>query len=299
MKNKTSRLRKFFRRMLYFFTFVILLWVFAIQCGCFPMRTPDGEWLAAMIKDGQTRSVQFMDIQAESGRSIHAAVLQSADTLPWIVLVHGSPGSADAFLHYLSDTMLTNKANVVAIDRPGFGYTSGFGKPEPSQAIQAQAVKDVMDHLAPGKKVILAGHSLGGPVAARFAMDYPERTAGLVLAAGSIDPAQEKHPWWQWAVDNPPLCWLTPKSLWTSNAEIIPLEGELKQMLPMWDKITCPVRVLHAKDDSLVPVENAEFARNMIKNSPDIKFNIMEKGDHFFVWTDESILRNALLELLH
>lgn len=299
MQNKTSRLRKFFRGMLYFFTAVILLWIFAVQCGCFPMRTPDREWPAEMQKDGQKKSVQFVDVAAASGRRIHAAVMQSADSLPWVVLIHGSPGSADAFMHYLSDTLLSGKANLVALDRPGFGYTSGFGKPEPSQAVQAEAVKAVMDHLAPGKKVILAGHSLGGPVAARFAMDYPDLTAGLILAAGSIDPDQEKHPWWQWAVDNPPMRWLIPKSLWTSNAEIIPLEGELKAMLPMWDKITCPVRVVHAKDDSLVPVENADFARKMIKNSPDMQFNIMEKGDHFFVWTNESILRNTILELLH
>lgn len=284
--------------MLYFFGPLMLLWVIAVQCGCFSMRTPDCEWAAEMRRDGQTRPVRFVDIQAAGGRTIHAAVMRSSDSLPWVVLVHGSPGSADAFLHYLSDTLLTKKANLVALDRPGFGYTSGFGKPEPSQAAQAEAIKAVMDSLAPGQKITLVGHSLGATVAARFAMDYPASTAALVLAAGSIDPAREEHPWWQSAIDNPPLCWLTPKSFRTSNAEIIPMEEELKKMLPLWSNITCPVRVIHARNDRLVPVENADFARKMIKNSPDMQVNILEKGDHFFVWTDESILRNTLLDLL-
>ena len=61
-------------------------------------------------------------------------------------------------------------------------------------------------------------------------MDYPEQTAGLVIVAGSVDPSQEEHPWWQSVVNIPPVKWLIPKPLWTSNAEIIPLEKELENL---------------------------------------------------------------------
>lgn len=287
------------RFLCYLLCAIVLIWMLIVQAGCFSMRTPDSAWPKKMQAQGQRLPPQFLDVSMPTSpqRTIHAVAVSRADTLPLVVLVHGSPGAADAYLTYLSDTALSRSVRMVALDRPGFGYTSGFGKPEPSQAAQAAAVLAVVDQLAPDQRVLLVGHSLGGPVVCRFAMDYPERTAGLVLVASSIDPTQERHPWWQAAVDAPPLRWLTPKPLWTSNAEIIPLEQELQKMLPMWPRITCPVRVLHAVNDRLVPVANAEFARRMLTNCPDLKVEILPTGDHFILWSRQDVVRKAILEL--
>lgn len=287
------------RFFLYFLLAVVALWMLAVQSGCFTMRTPDSAWPQKMQAQGQALPPLFSDVRmpVPPHRTVHAVVVSGADTLPLVVLVHGSPGSADAYLTYLADTALSRAARMVALDRPGFGYTSGFGKPEPSQAAQAAAVLAVLDQVAPGQRAVLVGHSLGGPVVCRFAMDYPERTAGLVLVAASIDPSQERHPWWQAVVDAPPVRWLTPKSLWASNAEIIPLERELEAMLPLWPRIVCPVRVLHAVNDRLVPVANAEFARRMLTNSPDLKVEILPTGDHFILWSRQDSVRKAILEL--
>lgn len=276
-----------------------LLWILAVQAGCLAMRTPDRDWHPKMAKRGQHLLPQFVDVQMPTPhrRTVHAVHLDQPDTLPVVMLVHGSPGSADAYLNYLADTVLSRSAHVVTLDRPGFGYTSGFGKPEPSQAAQAAAVLAVLDRVAPGQRAVLVGHSLGGPVVCRFAMDYPERTVGLVVVAGSIDPALEPHPWWQPVVHAPPVRWLTPKSLWTSNAEIIPLERELEAMLPMWSRIVCPVRVLHATDDRLVPVANTDFARRMLTHCPDLKIEVLPTGDHFILWSQQDVVRRAILEL--
>ncbi len=46
--------------------------------------------------------------------------------------------------------------------------------------------------LVVNQKTILVGHSLGGPVIARTAMDYPDLVDGLILVGGSIDPEMEK-----------------------------------------------------------------------------------------------------------
>lgn len=297
MPQRLFVFKKLLRRSMYVLLMLLLVWTIAVQSGCFSMRTPDREWPAKLQKAGQRLLPQFLDVPMEGGRTIHAVAIGASDSLPLVVLVHGSPGASDAYLPYLADTVLSGVARLVSIDRPGFGYTSGFGCPEPSQAKQAAAVKAVADRLAPGQKVILVGHSLGGPVIARFAMDYPESTAGLVIVAGSIDPEQEEHPWWQTVVDVPPVRWITPKALWTSNAEIIPLEQELTQMLPLWDRITCPVRIIHATDDRLVPVANAGFARRMLKNSLDLKVEILPQGDHFILWSRPELVRKAILEL--
>ncbi len=290
-------MRKFLRLMAYFICGLLLIWLIAIQSGCFPMRSSDAVWTQKLLEKGQYITPAFLDVPDKSGRRIHAVYISASDSLPLAILVHGSPGASDAFLDYLGDTSLSKKLRMVAIDRPGFGYTSGYGKPEPSMEAQAAAVLAFASALAPQQKVVLVGHSLGGTVIARFAMDYPALTAGLVLVAGSIDPAQEEHPWWQTAVDIPPLKWLMPKSLWTSNAEIIPLEKELEKMLPLWPKVNCPVYLIHAVNDQLVPIANTDFAKKMLVNCPELKMEILPDGDHFILWTRQPVVKKTMLEL--
>lgn len=293
--EKTTRKRRWIP---YVFLALFAAWIIAIQTGCLAMRTPDRDWPAKLQQRGQTLLPAFHDIDMPGYRTIHAVSLNSDSSKPLIVFVHGSPGSADAFLSYLADTALSRLAGMISIDRPGFGYTKGFGRAEGSLGRQAAALEAVVQRLAPGKKVLLVGHSLGGPVIARFAMDYPEKTAGLVMVAASIDPGLEEHPWWQGAVDAPPLRWLTPKSLWTSNREIKLLEAELRQILPRWADIRCPVTMVHAKDDRLVPFANVAFAKRMLVNCPRYSEVILEKGDHFILWSRQDVMRGAMVEML-
>ncbi len=292
--KRQSRIRKYLRKLSYGLLVLILTWAIAIQSGCFSMRTSDADWIKKLQKKGQSVAPHFLDIDAKSGKSIHVVAINTADSLPLVVMSHGSPGASDAFLDYLADSALTRKARLVAYDRLGFGYTAGFGRPEPSLEAQAAALQAIANQLAPGQKIILVGHSLGGPVIVRFAMDYPEQTAGLVIVAGSVDPTQEEHPWWQSVVDVPPVKWLIPKPFWTSNAEIIPLEKELEKMMPLWPKITCPVTIIHAIDDQLVPVANAHFAKKMLVNCPDLKLDILPDGDHFILWSRQERVKAAI-----
>jgi len=296
--KKQSSIRSFFRNMAYLILCLIAVWVIAIQSGCFAMRTSDAEWAKKLQQKGQRIGPKVLDIADRNGRRIHAVAISAADSLPLVALVHGSPGSADVFLDYLSDTLLTRKARLVAIDRPGFGYTDGFGKPEPSLEAQASALQAIVNQLAPNQKVLLVGHSLGGPIIAKFAIDYPTQTAGLIIVAGSIDPLQEEHPWWQTVVDLPPVKWLIPKAFWASNAEIIPLKKELEKLLPFWSRITCPVTIIHATDDRLVPVGNAAFGQKMLVNCPDLKLEILPDGDHFILWSRPELITRKLARML-
>lgn len=283
--------------MWYIFAILLFIWLTAVQLGCLSMRTSDAGWKRKMREKSPALEPLFLDVNVPSGRRIHAVGVSTSDSLPCLVLVHGSPGSSDAFLEYLADISMASAFRMVALDRPGFGYTEGFGRPEPSMQEQALAVKAIVDAFAPDQKVILAGHSLGAPVVARFAMDFPDQTAGLIFLGGSIDPEQEEHPWWQKAVDKAPLKWLTPKALWTSNAEIIPLEKELELMGPGWQQIRCPVMLIHARNDRLVPYANVDFAHRMLINCPDLRDKTFEKGDHFVLWTQPDTVKKLLLEM--
>ena len=106
-----------------------------------PFRSSDAVWTKKLAEKGQTLAPQFLNVTDRFGRNVHAVSVSSSDSLPLVVMVHGSPGASDAYLDYLADTLLSKKVRMVSLDRPGFGYTSGFGKPEPSMEAQAAAVR--------------------------------------------------------------------------------------------------------------------------------------------------------------
>ena len=291
-------IKRWIRRVLYLFAFIMIAWTIAVQSGCLTMRTPDSEWEPKMSEKGQNLTPRMFDIEEPNGRMVHAIGVEPEDSLPAVVFVHGSPGSADAYLDYLADTVLSQYARMYTVDRPGFGYTSGFGKPEKSIRAQAEAVCAVLDSIRGNSKAILVGHSLGAPVVACMAMHFPEKVGGIIMIGGSIDPELEPKPWWQPVVHNPPIKWIIPKSMWTSNAEIIPLRHELEDMLPRWKDIKCPAAMVHAYNDRLVPFGNVRFAKEHLVNVEEYRELIFEKGDHFVVWSRKEAVRELIIDFL-
>ena len=235
-----------------------------------------------------------------NGRLVHYALLTShrpgSDSLPVVVFVHGSPGSWDAFIAFFRDSSLYNRARLVSVDRLGFGK-SGLGIPEPSLQKQAAALATVIAEVTPSGRAVLVGHSLGGPVVARLAMDFPNRVSGLILVAPSIDPALEKQEWYRPALASFPIRNLLPKELDVSNREIRPLKGELIQMMPLWASIDVPVTVIQGDKDDLVPSGNANFARRMLTHTP-VTIQMLPGMNHFIPWRRADTIRDAILSHL-
>lgn len=228
-------------------------------------------------------------------RPIH--YLQIGDSSEMVIIfLHGSPGSSDAYMPYLADTTLLSKALLISVDRPGFGY-SGFGKAEPSLRKQSEAFEQLL--MAYQKqKVILVGHSFGGPLAARLAMDYPELIDGIVMVAPSISPELEPSNWWRHIANIWGLRWLAPAALRVCNQEILPLKKELKKMMPMWEKVDAEVTVIQGTKDKLVPMGNAYFAEKMLVNSPKVTIDMVEEGNHFILWSEQERVTNAILVMM-
>lgn len=229
-------------------------------------------------------------------RTIHY-VKSGDDAKPLVLFVHGSPGSLSAFIHFLTDSSLLPVTMLITADRPGFGY-SNFGQAEPSLKKQAEALKPILENYKKNGPVILVGHSLGGPLIARMAMDYPELVGGLIIVAGSIDPNLEPNEtWFRAPLATPFLSWILPRSMRSSNEEIYHLKPELEKMTPLWSTIRCPVIVIQGKKDSLVPAANADFAKKMLVNAP-VEFVFKEDMDHFVPWSNPELIRQAILELV-
>ncbi len=232
-------------------------------------------------------------------RKIFAAELGPADGTP-VLFIHGSPGSWRDALDVMRDPLLADRAHLIAIDRPGFGG-SGHGALETSLARQSALLAALLTEETPAgqapQRAILVGHSLGGPVAARLAMDRPDLVRGLVLVAASIDPALEKVTWYQAAARWPLIRSLVPKDLELANDEILPLKGELEKMLPLWSTIRMPVVVIQGDADGLVPRENADFAERMLTEAQVHMVRVPKQG-HMIPWERPELMRDAILELL-
>lgn len=263
------------------------------QFGCMTARTSEKEQREVMLKMGR-QEPQFGTYQI-NGRNMHYT-FAGCDTFPLVVIVHGSPGSSAEMLDYVGDSMLLRVARVAAVDRPGFGE-SDYGIAEPSLKEQAAVLVPLIKKLG-NKKVILVGHSMGGPVIARFAIDYPDLVDGLVIVAGSIDPELEPATWWKRPFDLPGIRLLVPSALRISNREILPLRSELEKMRPEWSKITCPVTVVQGTKDDLVPAGNADFARKMLANNPHVKINMLENENHFIIWSKRKLIVEEILALM-
>lgn len=247
------------------------------------------------VRDEEARNelekvpIQFGDLTVGQ-QSIHYAYTdQSKDDL--IVFIHGSPGSWNAFIDFFKADSLLDTFDIIALDRPGFGK-SDFGRAEPSMKRQAELMHSVLKQFR-HKNKYLVGHSLGGPVIARMAMDYPTAYKGLVFVAPSIDPEMEKDEWYRSIIDTKVGSWLTPKAFEVSNDEILPLKEELKQMLLLWRKIRIPTIIIHGIDDSLVPVQNVVFAKRMLPDSL-LEVQILLDTDHFIPWTNPEAIIEAI-----
>ncbi len=254
-------------------------------CTSFPkMIASNRETLAAAQPDVERHAWVH-------GAAMSAAVAGDPSGAP-VVFVHGSPGSWDANAHLLANPELRAHHLLISYDRPGYGGSSPH-QTEPSLARQAEALAGLLDALGVRAPVILVGHSMGGPVIARFAMDFPARTAGLVFIAASVDPDLEAWKWYNvaasWRLANRVL----PEELIRSNEEIRPLETELDAMVPRWAQITAPAAIIHGTEDTLVPLANVPFLEAHLAGVPTAEW-IVPGETHAILWHRPDLVVEAV-----
>jgi pimeloyl-ACP methyl ester carboxylesterase len=125
----------------------------------------------------------FVDID---GTTVHYV---DQGTGPALILIHGAGGSSREWTLSMIGH-LTDRYRVIAIDRPGHGYTSRLkARANTAETLQEQA--DLTHALAQHlniEKAIIAGQSYGGGVAMAFATRHPDMLAGLVMISGVSNP---------------------------------------------------------------------------------------------------------------
>ena len=110
---------------------------------------------------------------------------------PAILMIHGLGGQLAHFTYGVAGR-LAGRYRVVAVDRPGCGWSTRADGAQADLSTQAAALAALVDHLGLARPLVV-GHSLGGALALALALDHPDKVAGLALLA-PLSHIQEQVP---------------------------------------------------------------------------------------------------------
>ncbi|HSL45398.1 MAG TPA: alpha/beta hydrolase [Anaerolineales bacterium] len=103
---------------------------------------------------------------------------------PVVLVSHGVTGGVDQGIT-ITDSFVSSGEGYRFLYVSRFGYLKSSAPPNDASArLQAAAYKDLLDHLGIDQ-VFVFGNSAGGPSSMWFAIDFPERTRGLILLSSA------------------------------------------------------------------------------------------------------------------
>lgn len=282
--------RKLLRRTIIGFFLLVIVWLVFANCSM-KFRISDSEAKERFSKDNVDLSTETVVI---NGFKMHFARTGN-DSLPTLFFVHGSPGSWNAFEKYMRDIDLLKKFRMISIDRPGFGY-SQFGDAK-NLDDQSALISPLVKSFQNGKAIFAIGHSLGGPMIIKLQMDNQNIFDGLVLLAASVDPEEEMPERWRFMLKNSFLQYLLPGAFRPGNNELVYLKKDLWKTDKEWDRINCPVWIIHGDKDGFVPVSNADYAKKKLVNAKSVEVKILNGARHFIPWEQYQEIKDVLMKL--
>ena len=215
-----------------------------------------------------------------------------------LVLVHGWSCNVDSWRDQIPDFAKRNR--VIALDLPGHGQSD---KPQIAYTMDlfANAIDAVMRD-SKVERAVIAGHSMGTPVARQFYRKYPQKTLAIVIVDGSLRPFGTKEMRDGFlAMFKAPTYKEAGKQMWTQMAATLSpadqerlfssflntpqhvlvsaMESMNQDSLYGPDKMNVPVLAIIAKAP-FWPPDTEEFFRSL---APDFEFHQWEGVSHFLM----------------
>lgn len=261
----------------YIIVFICVVPFFFSSCTVLQWRQTDAEIFESFRDKKIPTEISYFNIDSLDLRLRVQHIRQGENDFN-LLFLHGSPSSLAAWNGYLTDSTLIEKAQLHAIDRPGYGY-SNFGDEMPSIALQAEIMCGLVDAYKM-KNIIAVGSSYGGPLVARMAV-LNENIKAVVMISPAIDPKQEKKIWasrlTQWWLTR----WLVPTSYRVAGDEKTVHANELAKLEPDWKKVTVPVTHIHGTLDDVVPIGNVDYTPTVFSN---LEVIVLEGLGHEIAW---------------
>lgn len=262
------------------------------SCTVLQWRSTDKEIKAYFNQKNIDPKISYFDIDSLDLKIRIQHITQSKNNIN-LLFFHGSPSSLSAWNGYFNDTLLIKKANLHAIDRPGYGY-SNFGNEITSIKTQAQIMSRLIDHYNL-KNIIAIGSSYGGPLVSRLAVENPN-VKGVIMISPAIDPKQEKKIWasrlTQWWVTR----WLVPTGYRVAGDEKTVHAKELALLEADWNRVNIPVLHIHGDIDDIVPYGNINYTKEKFSN---IKIITIPNTGHEIAWARPELIKPYITALIN
>jgi pimeloyl-ACP methyl ester carboxylesterase len=123
------------------------------------------------------------------GRRVH--VVERGEGVP-LLLIHGFGGSTDDFEEFVLEPLARSR-RAIAVDLFGFGWSERKDDFHYGWTLWSDQLAGTLAALGI-ERASVAGHSMGGAVAAVFAARYPERVDRLILADALYPPEPDEIP---------------------------------------------------------------------------------------------------------
>ena len=226
-----------------------------------------------------------------------------------ILSIHGIFGGFDQA--YETCKVFQEKYRILAPSRFGYLYSDIKGKGTPKE--QAEAYLELINRKGIDKVFLLAT-SAGGTVAFRFALDYPERTKGLILFSSSLPYSEKPEKYPEYAGPPQFLCYdyamflISPlfQSIMGMDKSTIygmlPIRERKKgvaidaaitniDMARNYDEyriedLKVPILILHSKDDKLASFESA---KSVLHRFPRYQLVSFDKGGHLMAGHEKEV----------
>jgi len=261
--------------------------------SCVTFRQSDSKIIKKFKKVGVSPEIYRENYQ---GKSIRFIAAKSIDTnLPTLLFIHGAPGASKDFFSYLEDSELNTKANVISVDRLGYGY-SDYGHAETSIENQAESIYTIVNKYKLSN-VILISWSFGVPIAAKMMYKHPEIKHSIMIA-GAISPKDEKFfsiaKVLRWKLTK----WMFSKAFIVSDDEKMTHVEELNKMSNDWERIKVPITYYHGTKDRIVPYKNMNFITSKVNDSL-LNAITVKDANHFISIKHYGMVKEELLRVIH
>ncbi len=284
-------MQRFLKKLLRVVTglFFGLLLIFLILINIFFQPKSDEEIRTIFSEAKVELKIEYHEFEGHQFRVISTRK-KTDTTLPNLIFVHGSPGSAMDYKKYLLDNDLNNEANLIAYDRVGYGVNNlgDIGTIDDEVVILNSLVKNLDI-----SKTILFGYSYGGPIALASKKNYKK----IILCAPSVYSDAEPMFWflnfYKWRITR----WMMPKMLQTASKEKLNHPSGLKTFETHWSDNPSSIYAIHGDKDWIVPYENSTLLQDEF-NATQFELHTLKETSHDLIWSRFDEIKNELLKVI-